>query len=236
VSSKGKLRKFAEVENFENVLQPSFEEVFKKDFYLKGKWKTEFFKNSNPITLELGCGKGEYTLGLAKLFPKRNFLGIDIKGARIWKGAKEATEKDITNVGFIRTRIDFITSFFERGEIDEIWITFPDPQLKKPLKRLTSSRFLGYYQNVINSSAFIHLKTDSVELFHYTKALADYNKLAVDAFIEDIYQSEHARDEVLSIRTFYEKGWLKEGLKSQYIRFKIDNEQQLNEPPEEESR
>jgi tRNA (guanine-N7-)-methyltransferase len=234
VSSKGKLRKFAEVESFSNVVQPSFDEVFKKDFRLKGKWSEEFFGNGNKITLELGCGKGEYTLGLAKKHPDRNFIGIDIKGARIWKGAKEATRKEMKNVAFIRTRIDFINSFFAPGEIEEIWITFPDPQLKKALKRLTSSRFLGYYQDIIADRSTINLKTDSVELYTYTKALAEHNHLEIEQAIDDIYTSDLAEDDILSIKTFYEKGWLKEGLKSQYIRFRLDTNKSLEEPPEEE--
>ena len=234
MSSKGKLRKFNEVESFNNVLQPSFDEVFKKDFHLKGKWSKSFFGNANKITLELGCGKGEYTLGLARMFPERNFIGVDIKGARIWRGAKTATEEGIGNVGFIRTRIDFINSFFEKDEVDEIWITFPDPQPKKALKRLTSSRFLGFYQKILVNNATVNLKTDSIYLYNYTKQLAKWNKLDVEQTIDDIYNSKWADDKILSIKTFYELGWLNDGLKSQYIRFKLNDAQQLNEPPEEE--
>lgn len=230
MSSKGKLLRFAEVKTFGNVLQSPFEQVFQKDFYLKGKWSREFFGNSHPITLELGCGKGEYTLGLARLFPERNFIGVDIKGARIWRGAKTATEEGLKNVAFLRTRIDFIRSFFEAGEVEEIWITFPDPQPRKALKRLTSSRFLGYYQSLISDKAAINLKTDSVALYSYTKELVSWNKLILEAAIEDIYQSDRASDEILSIRTFYEQGWLQEGLRSHYLRFIISPDEKLEEP------
>ena len=233
MSSKGKLKKFAEVETFENVLQPEFSEVFESDFHLKGKWSKEFFGNDNKITLELGCGKGEYSVGLAKMFPDRNFIGIDIKGSRIWKGAKEATIDKLENVAFIRTRVDFINSFFDKGEVEEIWITFPDPQHRKVLKRLTSSRFLNRYAKFLTPNATVNLKTDSVELFTYTKALAKFNKLTIEKAIDDIYASSEANDKVLSIKTFYEKGWLKDGLQSQYIRFQLNNNP-IEELPEEE--
>lgn len=218
---------------FTNVVQPAFETVFKKDYVLKGKWSEELFQNSNPITLELGCGKGEYTLGMARLFPERNFIGIDIKGARIWKGAKRALQEDLLNVAFIRTRIDFITSFFAEDEIEEIWITFPDPQLKKDLKKLTSSRFLNRYNQFIISGGTINLKTDSKELYEYTSALVKYNKLTVEAKTDNLYQSE-LNNEILSIRTFYENMWLDEGLQIHYLKFKLENNNAIEEPPEKE--
>lgn len=233
MSSKGKLVKFAEVESFENVIQPKFDEVFEKDFKYKGVWSEQFFKNANKLTLELGCGKGEYTVGQAKLFPERNFIGIDIKGARIWKGAKEATLNAIKNVAFIRTRIDFANSFFGADEVEEIWITFPDPQLKKVLKRLTSSRFLNRYKKFLIEGGTVNLKTDSVELYEYTKALAEFNNLTIEKAVEDIYQTDLADDPILSIKTFYEKGWLKDGLTSHYLRFKLDTNE-VKELPEEE--
>lgn len=215
-----------------NTFQPKFEEIFNKDFFLKGKWKEDFFKNSKPITLELGCGRGEYTVGLAKRFPERNFIGVDIKGARIWKGAKEAHELGLDNVGFIRTRVDHINSFFAEGEVDEIWFTFPDPQLKKPLKRLTSSRFLSYYQKFIIEGGLINLKTDSQELYDYTKEVIEYNKLALVMANQDIYGSGIA-DDVLSIKTYYENQWLVQGLKSHYLKFRLTNIKSLEEAPEQ---
>lgn len=230
--SKGKLEKFAELETFSHVVQPHFKEVFNKNFRLKGSWKTDFFNNNNPITLELGCGKGEYTVGLAQRFKDRNFLGVDIKGSRIWKGAKDSQELELTNVGFIRTRIDHITSFFSVDDfVEEIWITFPDPQLKKPYKRLTSSRFLNRYNQFVVNGATINLKTDNEVLYQYTKQLAEYNNLEIEVATEDVYQSEYLND-ILSIRTFYEHGWLNEGLRSHYIRFKLNNEKSIEEPPE----
>jgi tRNA (guanine-N7-)-methyltransferase len=231
--SKGKLAKFAELETFTNVFQPRFEKVFHTDFELKGKWKQEFFKNNNPITLELGCGKGEYSIGLARRFPERNFIGVDIKGSRIWKGAKEAVEDNIKNVGFLRTRIEFINSFFDKDEVEEIWFTFPDPQLKKPLKRLTSSRFLNLYRQFLVADSWINLKTDNEVLFEYTKALAEYNNYAIAVASADIYGSGLA-DDILSIKTFYEKGWLAEGLRSHYIRFCMNHEKPAKEVPSED--
>ncbi len=230
--SKGKLAKFAEVETFYNVLQPKFDEVFKKDFHLKGIWKSSFFNNNNPITLELGCGKGEYTVGLAKRFPDRNFIGVDIKGSRIWKGAKEALENNLKNVCFIRTRIELISSFFAKDEVEEIWFTFPDPQLKKPLKRLTSSRFLNNYSNFLIENAWINLKTDNTVLFEYTRLLTEYNNLEIDIAIDNVYESGET-DDILSIKTFYEKEWLSQGLQSHYIRFKHNRDKKIEEVPEQ---
>jgi tRNA (guanine-N7-)-methyltransferase len=230
--SKGKLKKFAEVEGFTNVLQPDFKEAFRIDYELKGNWNAVFFKNSNKITLELGCGKGEYSLGLARLFPERNFIGVDIKGARIWKGAKEALQGNLSNVAFIRTRIELIASFFSKDEVEEIWFTFPDPQLKKPLKRLTSSRFLNTYRQFLLKDGWINLKTDNTLLFEYTKALAEHNGYQIEIASSDIYGSGIA-DEILSIKTFYEKGWLADGLKSHYIRFRLNIDKNAEEPPGE---
>lgn len=229
---KGKLEKFAEMATFSNVLQPSFEEVFQKDFHLKGKWNTDFFIKEQPITLELGCGKGEYTVGLAKLYPERNFMGIDIKGSRIWRGAKTTQEQKLKNVGFLRTRIDFIESFFSTHEIHEIWITFPDPQLKKNLKKLTSSRFLNRYRKILQKDGYINLKTDSAELFHYTHTLIKHNNLPLIFASEDLYASDY-ENELLSIKTFYEKMWLEEGKPIHYLRFQLLDGQVLIEPPDE---
>ena len=231
--SKGKLEKFAELETFPNVVQPPFEEVFQKDFHLKGKWNSDFFSASHPITLELGCGKGEYTVGLAKLYPYRNFLGIDIKGNRIWKGAKQAVTEQIENAGFLRSRIDFVNSFFAENEVDEIWITFPDPQPGKPLKRLTSSRFLNRYKDFLTKEGWINLKTDSVELFEYTASLVKHNQLQTEVITDDLYGSVFD-NEILSIKTFYEKIWLSQGLKIHYLRFRLRNDHVIEEPPEQE--
>jgi tRNA (guanine-N7-)-methyltransferase len=230
--SKGKLFKFAEMETFPNVLQPAFEDVFGKEHSLKGKWKELFFKNSNPITLELGCGKGEYAVGMARIFPDRNFIGIDIKGARIWKGAKRALQEKLPNVAFLRTRIDFITSFFAADEIDEIWITFPDPQLKKDLKKLTSSRFLNRYNQFLKSGGTLNLKTDSRELYDYTCLIANYNKLRISAKTDNLYHSKF-NNEILSIKTFYESMWLDEGLKIHYIQFQLNRDNGIQELPGE---
>ncbi|HPV56712.1 MAG TPA: tRNA (guanosine(46)-N7)-methyltransferase TrmB, partial [Tenuifilaceae bacterium] len=175
--AKNKLRRFAENETFENLFQPTMSDVMNGDFHLKGKWRSDYFKNSNPIVLELGCGKGEYSVGLAKMFPEKNFIGADIKGARLWRGAKTAVEEKMSNVAFIRTRIEHIASFFAPEEVDEIWVTFPDPQPreKKSKKRLTSSRFLNHYAKFLKPNGIVHLKTDSQALHAYTKAVIEYN-------------------------------------------------------------
>ena len=170
---KDKLRKFAENLTFKCMVQPEFDDIFHKDHPLKGKWHSDFFHNDNPIILELGCGRGEYTVALAERNPDKNYIGIDIKGARMWRGAKTATERGMSNVGFVRTRIEFIRSFFAEGEIAEIWITFPDPQLKsrRAKKRLTSPLFLADYKRMLEETGVINLKTDSKHLFNYTAAV-----------------------------------------------------------------
>ena len=180
--AKNKLRKFAEVATFTNVIQPDIKEVFRKDYPIRGNWHSQFFKNTNPIVLELGCGKGEYTTGLAARFPDKNFIGIDIKGARIWKGASEALEKGLANAGFLRTRIEHISSCFGPDEVSEIWITFPDPQEKRDrsTKRLTSSLFLPVYKKFLKPSGIIHLKTDNEILYKYTCRLCQFNNLEVN--------------------------------------------------------
>jgi tRNA (guanine-N7-)-methyltransferase len=231
--SKGKLLKFAEMETFPNVLQPAFNEVFNKEFYLRGRWSSNFFGNTYPLILELGCGKGEYTVGLASLYPERNFLGVDIKGARIWKGAKAALEKKLKNAGFLRTRIDFINSFFAGSEVDEIWITFPDPQPRKYKKRLTSSLFLTRYREFLKPGGLVHLKTDDASLFEYTLKMAYHNHLVIDFATDDLYSSEWD-NKILSIQTYYEAMWIKAGLKIRYIRFQLPNRGILTEPPDEE--
>lgn len=230
---KKKLFRFAEMETFDHVIQASFDEVFKKDYKLKGNWSKDFFKNDNPIILELGCGKGEYTVGLAKQNPGINYIGIDIKGARMWRGARTALDEGIKNVAFIRTRIDLINSFFAPEEIAEVWVTFPDPQPKKYYKRLTSTRFLGYYQKLLQNDGIVNLKTDSAELHVYTQKVVELNKLEVLVDTNDLYNSGIA-DNILSIKTFYEQQFLEQGKPITYIKFKLNNSIQLEEPEDEE--
>lgn len=231
---KNKLRRFADNKVFSNVFQPTFDEVFRKNYRLKGKWRNEYFKNENPIVLELGCGKGEYTVNLAKKFPEKNFIGIDVKGARLWRGAKTAIEDAMSNIAFIRTKIEIIESFFAPNEVNEIWITFPDPQLKtrRTKKRLTSSRFLNSYIAFITNDATINLKTDSQELHEYTKKVLAYNKIPYEVSTNDLYKSNYA-DDVLTIKTFYESKFLEQGKKITYIRFRLPK-QTFNEPPIED--
>ncbi len=229
--AKVKLKRFAELETFDHVIQPNLHEVLSKDHHLKGKWASDFFGNENPIVLELGCGKGEYTVNLARKDQKRNYLGIDIKGARIWQGAKIAHEEGLKNVGFLRTKIDLIASFFARDEISEIWITFPDPQLKerRSKKRLTSSRFLSRYRNFIVEGGIINLKTDSRELYDYTSLVIEENKLKVLKASADIYNSDLISEELL-IKTFYENQYLEKGKKITYLQFLINSKAELVEP------
>ncbi len=229
MSSKNKLGKFRENETFGCLYQPKTEEVLNTEYPLKGRWGEQVFGNSNPIILELGCGKGEYTIALAEKFPNKNFIGIDIKGARLWKGAKYATQNNLNNVAFIRTRIEFITSLFALGEIAEIWITFPDPQLKRCRKRLTGTLFLQRYKQFLHPDGVINLKTDSKYLHNYTLALAQQNNLEILEANNDIYNSGRA-DEILSIRTFYEAHYIKRGLEITYMAFKINNAAPLAEP------
>ena len=228
---KNKYLRFRENETFTLLYQPAFEEVFRRDFKFKGMWREQVFHNNNPIVLELGCGKGEYTVTLALHSPEKNFIGIDIKGARLWRGAKTATEKQLQHVAFIRTRIDFIESFFAPHEIDEIWITFPDPQPKAARKRLTSPLFLTRYRKFLKPGGYIHLKTDSRLLHDYTKALAVHNHLKVWESSTDIYGSGFAGD-VLSIKTHYEQLFLKKGIPITYLKFGIDGDDIIQEPEE----
>jgi tRNA (guanine-N7-)-methyltransferase len=230
---KNKHLRFRENETFTLLYQPAFEEIFRRDFRYKGAWREQVFHNSNPVVLELGCGKGEYTVTLAGRFPEKNFIGVDIKGARLWRGAKTATEKQLQNVAFIRTRIDFIESFFASREVDEIWITFPDPQPKAARKRLTSPLFLTRYRKFLNPGGCIHLKTDSRLLHDYTRALAAHNHLKIWESNADIYGSGFA-GELLSIKTHYEQLFLKKGLPITYLKFGIDSDETLQEPTDSE--
>ncbi len=219
---KDKLRRFAENLTFGCMIQPEFEEIFHRDHPLKGRWHEDFFHNGKPIVLELGCGKGEYTIALAQRDPDRNYIGIDIKGARMWRGAKTATEREMKNVAFVRTRIEFINSFFGEGEIAEIWITFPDPQLKtrRAKKRLTAPLFLERYAQMLAEDGVINLKTDSQHLFAYTSAVIDHFSLPCEVANDDIYGSGYA-DEVLSVKTAYEQMFLERGLPITYTRFSL---------------
>ena len=227
---KDKYRRFQENLTFRNMVQPEFDEIFGKDYKLKGHWH-EFFGNNNPIVLELGCGRGEYTVALATRNSAANYIGIDIKGARMWRGAKTATENNIDNAAFLRTRIEFINSFFAPGEVDEIWITFPDPQLKKQRvrKRLTSPGFLACYARFLKRGGIIHLKTDSRHLHEYTKAVIERNGLPLLVCSGDIYGTGMA-DEYLSIKTAYETKFLGQGLPITYLRFTLGGQTSFEAP------
>lgn len=228
---KNKLRKFAEMEELPNVIQVPFRAFDTSEFNLKGKWHTEFFGNQNPIVLELGCGRGEYTVGLARKFPERNFIGIDIKGARMWAGAKEAHLTGLKNAGFLRTNIELISRFFAPGEISEIWITFPDPQMKKTRKRLTATNFLEMYRPLLAPDGIINLKTDSPFLYEYTRRLVELNALPVKANTADLYgQIPPGSDDILEIKTHYEKQWLDRGLTIKYLAFSLPENIELKEP------
>ena len=226
---KGKLKKFRENESFSCLVQPTTEEVLRRDHPLKGNWHRDMFHNDHPIVLELGCGKGEYTVALGERFPEKNYLGIDIKGARLWKGAKYATEHAMPNVAFLRTRIEFIESLFAPGEISEIWITFADPQERKPRKRLTHPRFLESYRRLLAPDGVIHLKTDSRLLHHFTRETVLQNGLTLIEACEDIYGTGRA-DDLLSIQTFYEKNFLAQGIPITYLAFRLESQAPLVEP------
>lgn len=226
---KNKLKKFAEMKEFRCALEYPREELLRKGFPYKGKWNSDFFKADRPIVVELGCGKGEYTVGLAKSDASRNYIGVDIKGARIWRGAKTVEEEQIPNAAFLRTEIENIKSFFEPGEVDELWITFPDPQMQKPRKRLTSTRFLELYRGLLRPDGIVNLKTDSPFLYEYTRRLVEKNALPVLANTDDLYGSGMA-DPVSSIKTFYEQQWLSRGKKIKLLSFRLPAEGELLEP------
>lgn len=228
---KNKLRKFAEMEQLPNVLQVPFGKL-KADggFELKGRWHSDFFGNDRPIVLELGCGRGEYTVGLAREFPDKNFIGIDIKGARMWAGAKEAHLTGLANAGFLRTGIELLDNFFAPGEVAEIWITFPDPQMKKTRKRLTSTGFLEMYRRIMGGNGIVNLKTDSPFLYEYTSRLVGLNNLPVMQQTADLYAAPETYDRILAIRTHYENQWLARGMKIKYLAFRLTGDSQLVEP------
>jgi len=222
--SKNKLARFKENKTFTNLFQYIDYDLLKTVFPLKGRWNDLYFKNNNPIVLEIGCGKGEYTIALSQQFPDMNFIGIDRKGARLWRGAKTAFDTKMTNVAFLRTEIDTIASYFSPQEVNEIWITFPDPQPKKERRRLTSPIFIERYRQILVLNAIINLKTDSQELYLYTKETAMAQKWLILEDIDDIYAKVTDENSILiKIKTFYEKIWLEAGKKITYLKFKIDD-------------
>lgn len=223
MGSKNKLRRFKENETFDNVYQPTRDALVKGFFAIKGYWNRSVFKNSNPLVLELGCGKGEYTVALAKKYPNKNFIGIDIKGARFWRGAKTATEENIPNVAFLRTQIELIEYAFAKNEVDEIWITFPDPQIKykRTKHRMTNSEFLKRYKTILKPDGIVNLKTDSEFMHGYTLGLLHGEGHEVLYANHNVYKQEGSPEEVTSIQTFYESQYLEQGKPITYIRFKI---------------
>ena len=228
---KGKLAKFADMETYENVFQYPYSVVSDVPFEMRGHWREQYFKNNNPIVLELGCGKGEYTVGLAKRYPQMNFIGVDIKGARMWTGATQAIQEGLKNVAFLRTNIEIIDRFFAPGEVQEIWLTFSDPQMKNPRKRLTSTYFMERYRRFLADNGIIHLKTDSNFLATYTNYMVERNNLPVDLKTIDLYkETDEAFAEAASIQTYYESMWLARGLNIKYLRFHLPHEGALEEP------
>jgi tRNA (guanine-N7-)-methyltransferase len=234
---KNKLAKFADMTGFGHVFQYPYAVLQAEDFApslglrpMKGHWREDFFGNQHPLVLELGCGRGEYTVGLGKLFPEKNFVGVDIKGARMWSGAKESEEAGMKNVAFLRTNIELLPYFFACGEVSEIWLTFPDPQMKKANKRLTSTRFMTLYREILSEGGIIHLKTDSPFLYTYTCAMAETNRYPILARTDDLYHSGADADPLLALRTCYEQQWLNRGLSIKYLRFVCEARPVLTEP------
>ena len=250
--AKGKLEKFAEMETFSNVFQYPFAVISQTDFPLCGRWHEDYFHNENPIVLELGCGKGEYTVELARMYPDRNFIGVDIKGARMWTGAKAALAEGLGNVAFLRTNIEMIDRFFAAGEVSEIWLTFSDPQMKNPRKRLTSTYFLNRYRQILADGGIINLKTDSDFLFTYTQLTVEKNRLPLLFSTTDLYHIndndnenendnvnvnvndnanglDDATQQILGIKTHYEKMWIERGLNIKYLKFRLPQEGNLEE-------
>lgn len=230
---KNKLKKFADMAEFRCVLQYPREELLRLGFPYAGKWNSDFFAAGAPIVLELGCGRGEYTVALAKNNGNRNYIGVDIKGARMWTGARQVEQEGIPNAAFLRCEIENIDRFFAPGEVDELWITFPDPQMKKTRKRLTSTRFLSLYRKIMKPGGVINLKTDSPFLFEYTRRLVELNGFDVLACTDNLYESGLV-DPVTSIKTYYEQQWLSRGKKIKLISFRLPSEGELAEPEEDD--
>lgn len=240
--SKGKLKKFAEMETFKNVFQYPYGVISEVPFEMRGYWREQYFHNDNPIVLELGCGKGEYTVGLARVYPNINFIGVDIKGARIYTGAKQALEEGLDNVAFLRTSIEIIDRFFSEDEVQEIWLTFSDPQMKNVHKRLTSTFFMNRYRHFLIDGGIVHLKTDSNFLFTYTTYMVNVNQLPVLFRTEDLYGNELSEGrvaenqmdekirEILGIHTYYENQWIERGLNIKYMKLQLPREGELVEP------
>ncbi|GHT11746.1 tRNA (guanine-N(7)-)-methyltransferase [Bacteroidia bacterium] len=233
---KNKLARFQENETFALLFQPDFMSLLGGAHPLKGRWHSDFFHNNHPITLELGCGRGEYTVEMAQMFPQRNFIGIDIKGARLWRGAKTATELHLPNVAFVRTKIDVVTALFAPNEVNEIWLTFPDPQPAKWRRRLCSSLFLKRYQQIIENNGIVHLKTDSRNLHQYAKALLLHNHIAPlcasnDLYMEELHKKENSQ--FLSIKTAYEKLFSAQGYAITYLQFALPTNKAIEEPKDD---
>ena len=232
--SKNKLSKFADMATYPHVFEPPFGATEEASFEMKGRWGERFFHNDHPIVLELGCGRGEYTVGLARLFPEKNFIGVDIKGARMWTGATESLRDGMKNVAFLRTQIEFITRFFAPGEVAELWLTFSDPQMKKVTKRLTSTHFLARYRNILTDGGLVHVKTDSPFLFTYTRYVVERNRLPLELCTDDLYGALPGADDetrrILNIRTYYEQQWLDRGLTIKYLKFRLPQAGELVEP------
>lgn len=223
MGSKNKLKRFRENETFDNVIQPTRDELVNSHFETKGHWNKTIFKNNNPIILELGCGKGEYSIALAKRYPNKNLIGVDIKGARFWRGAKTAVEDGIGNVAFLRTQIELIDFAFAENEVDEIWITFPDPQIKykRTKHRMTNSDFLQRYKKILKPEGVVNLKTDSEFMHGYTLGLLHGGGHEVIYANHNVYKQEGSPDEVTDIQTHYESIYLEKNKPITYIRFKI---------------